>query len=367
MKHAWYNESTNQWVSENCAFNSPGHIYDCIGYDHSTGIGYIVPGGGSGDDKLWKSTWTKGQPLERPTVGSSSAGPQIPTILYAGNDHFVSGSSAMDWHPNLFGPGDGGMVVVCQRGIAGFRKSTYRFHIIVSGASVDHPVCVYSRGLDAIIACNGNTVYKIDDYQTWISSADPGLDPAPVDFSFDHGGAAVAALVDDPLGRPTLYALEKGSGGRVWKYNRGAWDLQSFRHPFTARDNNDENWMVAAMYGHGCIWALEQGPLPTSRIWRPNDIPASISRMPAVNNRTNTLTVSPNPYSSGALAVRTSVKGVLQILDVRGRLLYQSAIAGNTVIPGSRLAGMHITPGMVFVRVRVKDGRFVQKPLLILR
>jgi hypothetical protein len=81
----------------------------------------------------------------------------------------------------------------------------------------------------------------------------------------------VAALVDDPNGGPTVYALEKISPFRAWKYDAGTWVLQAGKtHPFRG-DGSAEDFMVAACYGLGVFWALEgTNGQARSRIWKPD-------------------------------------------------------------------------------------------------
>jgi hypothetical protein len=378
MEHAWYDELANQWISENCGFNAAGHAFDCVAYDHAEGVGYLVPGGGQ-DDVLWKSTWTRGQSLSKPVIASSHAEGQIDELMYPTKDNFVSGALAQDWHPNLFGPGDGGMVVICQKGIAGWRKSTDTWHVIVPRGNFsigpDHPGCVYSRGLDAVIASpnkDNNKLFKIDDYQTWISSDDPGLDPAPIDFGFDHGGHPIAAIVDDPLERPTIYALEKTGSGRVWKYSNGKWALQSFKHPFTATDNGGENWMVAAMYGHGCIWALERtSGLPRSRVWRPNDIATTISNRPAASKGAHVLKVSPNPfYSETKIAVSHQLSAVSKIdmalYSINGKLVKELKADSRELKAGISMKTPGLSNGIYILKTNI-NGKIYTKQLFLMK
>jgi hypothetical protein len=379
MEHGWYDEKTNQWVSENCGFNAPGHAWDAVGYDHAQGVGYVIPGG-SRDDVLYASTWTPGQPLSRPTIATSTASGQINTILYSGNYTFASGSAAMDWHPNLFGSGEPGMVIVCQKGIGGWRKSSNTWHIIVPSGNYsippNSPGCVYSRGLGAVIASvnkDGRKLFKIDDYNSWISSNDPGLDAAPIDFGFDHGGASIAAIVDDPLERPTMYALEKNGSNRVWKYNNGKWTVQSFKHPFVGRDNYGENWMVAAMYGHGCIWALEGGGsgLPRSRIWRPDDIAAAISNAPVAVEQAHVLRVSPNPfYVETKIAVSYQLSAVSRIdmalYNINGKLVKKLRADSRELKAGITLNTTSLPNGIYVLKTNI-SGKIYTKQLFLMK
>lgn len=272
MVHFVYDMNNNIFRSVNCGFSRTGHVYDCIAYDYSLGRGYLVPGGGTGDDALWYTDLVPGSNPALPQAISEAAYSSIPSILYASSQAFVSNSSAMDFHPNLFGTGDGGHVIVTQKGIAARRKSTGAYSILFSQSSQigSNPCCVYSRGVDACIVQLGlgGNVYRVSSNTnvTLITSC-------PLDLGPDHSGTSVAALVDSPFGDSTMYAIEKVASGRVWKLTGGnTWSLQTYTHDFSASVTGPSmDFQVAAYYGHNCIVAIERtGTFGRLRLWRPN-------------------------------------------------------------------------------------------------
>jgi fibronectin type 3 domain-containing protein len=276
MTHAFFDESTSTWLSENCGFDRNGHVYDSSAYDYTTGTGYLVPGGGR-DNFLYRTTWSPGSALSTPSPTSKDANTEISSIMYASSGDFISSEGAMDYHPNLFGEGLGGMVIVCKRGIAAWRKSTDTYSVILSSSGIwdnaDIPSCVYSRGLDACIVCiNGPETGTAKAYRVSRNNSITVINTPPMAFGPDSLSVDSAALVDDPLGRATVYALDRTSAKRVWKYSSGSWVLQGFTHPFTGLGDTTD-FLVAAAYGRGVIMGLERvntGNLrPRLRLWKP--------------------------------------------------------------------------------------------------
>jgi hypothetical protein len=195
----------------------------------------------------------------------------------------VSAEGGCAFHPNLFGVGDPGVVVLCQRGVIAWRKNTNTWHQIpglYTGTVVgDVPTCVYITGLGAVIVSNG------DSFDTWSITSGPTvtqLQDAPFKcgaVSWDstspadaHGGI----IVDDPQQRATCYILEKTHSTatqtrQVYKYSAGTWVLQSYGHPFVSPQSSGEDWAAITLYGYGTILGLERiNNTFRARIWRPN-------------------------------------------------------------------------------------------------
>lgn len=276
MQHCVYEFDANTFHCENCGFNHQGHVYDSVAYDHADGKAYLVPGGGQGS-LIYETTPTNTSPGTLVSTGKD-ANDEIAGIMYAGSGWFVSSEGAMDIHPNLFGAGAAGLVIVCKRGLGAWRKSTNVFSVILGTGTFDNcniPTVVYSRGLGACILTtniNSNAAYRVVSSSSVIQ-----INDTPIAFGPDQGTTVSASVCDDPNEGATVYALEKLNNGRVWKYSAGTWALQSgVTHPFHG-DGDEEDWVIIAGYGLALpgrcpIIAIERTTSgnPRIRLWRPD-------------------------------------------------------------------------------------------------
>ncbi len=274
MHHFVYDMVNNIFRSANCGFNTSGHVYDCVAYDYDDARGFLVPGGGR-DDTLWYTDVVPGSTPANPTSFGDTAATAISSIMYT-TGSFISAEGAMDYHPNLYGAGQGGWVIVCQKGIAARRKSTGVYSTIMGAGTfinADVPGCVYSRGLDAcVVAINGPGTGTAMTYKVTNSTTITTLSAQPMSLGPDRNNTG-AALVDAPNGQATVYALERVANGKVWKLSGTSWELQTYTHPFIGL-GSAEDFMVAPYYDYGCFVALERvntgNRYARLRLWRPN-------------------------------------------------------------------------------------------------
>ena len=279
-KHYEYDEDTNIWTGGSTVGLGPNqhtHVYDNPTYDHVTGTRYYIEGANS--DTVWK--WDIGDNLLTGwTESARSASLDIPSILANDTEFWDTSEGASEWHPNLFGANQGGLVIVCRRGVGAYNPRTDIYSVIIPNTTwtsgIDTPAALYCRGLDAVFVWNrqNDQTFKITDSTTyspltWPSNVAAGIGPDPT-------GGGNAKPVDDPAEGATFYCLEDNATRRVWKYNSGAdtYDLQSFSHPFQSSDaGSPEDFQIAAMYDHKTIMAIERttsGDFARMRVWRPN-------------------------------------------------------------------------------------------------
>lgn len=266
-----YDELTNQWNSAIPTWGTgseTGHTYDSNAYDYERGEHYYQRHNDSRRIRRWQQNYT----LDRWDDLAIDFSPLNPIT---GNNLGINstGETGQAWHPNLFGPGDGGLVIVCYRGIGAWRRSTNTCSVLASfsvSGTVDVPCCEYVAGLNAVIVSIGN------DLRTWRVNAGPTVTavanaPLKVGCINDNAGAR---FVDDPLGRPFAWALEvnNAAGNRVWRWDGTSFVLQPHTHPFGQgnQNGNQAATVVAAVRPYGVIWALERfNNSLRSHIWKP--------------------------------------------------------------------------------------------------
>jgi hypothetical protein len=268
-RHIVYDELTHSWqASGDLGFPLTGHIYDAVGYDEDTGDFWNAR---YASDRVRR--WVYGTALNAfidPATSDPNTG--ITSIMANGTTFTSSGTPTACWHPNMYGAGDHGLVVLCNEGAGVWRKNTNTWHVLVNYASstpgtLNRGVALYVKGLGASIITIGGDLkaWRIDD-----GPVVTAISNTPQNFGHATTGAAV---IDDPNEGPTCYALEKNiTNQRVWKLVGGSsWVLQSFTHPFSSTDSDQINWVGTACYGLGVIWGLERdNNTIRGTLWKPN-------------------------------------------------------------------------------------------------
>src|SRR5690606_27998082 len=119
----------NRWVVvAKGMWNNPGHIYGNTAFDQTTGDLYQIRGGAnsSANDHHLRAGWWK---FATKDWGYTT------TDIYGGSEGIVSHANGAAYHPNLYGPGDGGLIWETQFRTCFWRKSTGAVQNI--GHSVD--------------------------------------------------------------------------------------------------------------------------------------------------------------------------------------------------------------------------------------
>ena len=260
-----YNGDTNTWSGAKFGGSELGHIYDSFAYDPATGDVYS---GTWASDVLQK--WAYGDALTSWSNVSTSS-------------QTLTGSTqpAMCWHPNLYGPGDGGLLVMSQSGgngrLVAWRKSTDAWSV-VSGTthanSYTYPMrggMVYVRGGGYVLAAfnptTGGNTYKVAAGSGGSLGTVSTIDDVPIPCNAEGGSTQSGMLLDDPLGTDSAYILEKGGTDRVWKLSGTSWTLKGYTHPLEV---SDTEYVVASCYPHGVFWRQYHNTT-NSMVWRPND------------------------------------------------------------------------------------------------
>lgn len=248
-----------------------GHLYESFAYDPKERALYIG---------RWNQTY-----LQKWVFGSDPESGWTTTEEYG--SHWMPNSTPtappLAWHPNLFGLGDGGLVILrnvnesTDMELLAWRKSTGTFHSIpgTQHKCTNNPqlgACRYVRSGDYVIgtSATGNT-YKVPaGYDGSLGTA-VQIENPPIPCRYSSGGT-VGILIDDPTGLGAPYILEKAGNNRVWRYDEAEdeWTLQSYTHPFPrGSTSSDAQWYVASCFPLGVFWCVNQTGTPRTLLWRP--------------------------------------------------------------------------------------------------
>jgi hypothetical protein len=264
-----YNATTNTWsyAIYGGGGSDLGHVYESFGYDPNAGVIY---------QGMWASNgvrrWSYGSALDSWTV------PATTSSIHLTNDV----QPAMGWHPNLFGAGDGGLLVIANTtgntaALVAWRKSTNTWSTVAGtthAVSGDYPgqgTVVYMRGGGFAIAAfhpaNGGNTYTVAAGSGGTIGTVTQINDVPLLCGYGDGADNVGILLDDPAGS-FAYILEKRGSHRVWKLSGSSWILKGYAHPL---DPGDIYYAVASVYPHGVFWRKHHSTSTPSRLWRPND------------------------------------------------------------------------------------------------
>ncbi len=207
-----------------------GHIYDNSAIDPATGDVYLAI---QSENVIRRGTYSTGS-WDFTTV----------TGTYA-NASFTSPPNGLAWHPNLYGSGDGGLLIGTRQHPWAWRKSTNTFEqVVVSGqgvhGSTSGPGFYVAADDVAYIMGGAGPTYRFP-------AGSGGSLGAPVDVSANlpinlvigGGSGSHARMIEDPKGTGHLYILEANGTARVWKSTDQSanWTLQGFTHPMESGSN----------------------------------------------------------------------------------------------------------------------------------
>lgn len=287
FSHFHYTEATQTWVKtwdeRMDASTTSGHLWNHC-FDYATGDYYFVKTTDQFIYRFNRSTWGGGaitaweQTSVCPNSWMSTLG--------------VSSHCGLGYHPNLFGPGDGGVIV---RGIVNaiaWRKSTDTWQRIAGpytnpsphrnhpggGAShwfSDTDIMVIGTGEDGGQS-SGRTPLQffnagsggLVNTSPGTSTTDPNVIVAGQSSTTNH-----AHMVVNPHNATELLLLEKVSTRRWWRStDRGnTWSQMPGVHPFFP---GEEWFSVCSIPDYGVLWAVHSGQTlgianRSSLLWNP--------------------------------------------------------------------------------------------------
>lgn len=250
--------------------NGKGHAYDCLALDITAGELYFLAGY-AGSAVKWN-----GSDFVKATGNVSGAGT-------ADDSNSPRGQS---WHPNLYGPGDGGLIHVrgpgSGGGIMAWRKSLGAAANFVKIGNAPYSGIRYSQG----VYCRAldQQILSMGEQGLACLRVVPGTTPQVVQNPFDFpcrvassaGDANLARLLGTPSGSVAVF--ESASPYRVWRMELPgegtqafAWQLMGFTNPMR---NINSSWPTADIDDLGVYWTLAESvdsgtALPKSTLRRP--------------------------------------------------------------------------------------------------
>ena len=240
FSHHIYNEANNEWRATNPAaagLEGIGHIWNSA-FDPATGDYYHIQ---MQYDTVYRMTRAN---------ASWSLITRVPSAYVGENGNGPGPWPGLAWHPNLFGRGDGGLVLRGYRGTIAWRKSSNQWQSI-GDSSFD-----FKAGGDSVYFADTDTVVLGTGYPNGsdnraeliqIEAGSGGqarpyrvVGNAPLHVA-GRGQDRVGKMVAHPLDPTRLIILEEkdpnsATSAQWWiSSDRGAtWREQSTPHPFRA-------------------------------------------------------------------------------------------------------------------------------------
>jgi hypothetical protein len=286
--HWIYSEASGAWRSTTLDLvpGQAGHIWN-VAFDEKKGNYYYLDFDTNNFVRKMDRGTENGQ--------GSANNPWTRTSTATGfNLRISKPESGPGYHPNLYGQGDGGLIVWCGRTLAAWRESTDTWELMASyGSSSVYYVkqnCaeVYIPGLDKLIIGSGKRSGVLQDDFMVVSAGNNGslatmqpptyVGPIPV-VGQTSGHLPWGKLVLDPNNNSRVLILEAGpqrSGLRVWSsVNAGqSWKLEPYDHPFNNlpwTGGDAGAWTVGSCTTHGVLWGMAyDGSTSQSILWKPN-------------------------------------------------------------------------------------------------
>lgn len=255
--HRVYDEATDTWSDGGLSDDAPGHIYGSATIDSDTGDLYLL---------VWSDT-----SVRRFSGGTQSWDFQTSNWVI-GNTSTAPRSSVV-WHPNLYGPGDGGLIVDCgynTQPIIAWRKSTDTWATIVApptGSPGYTGVGCYLPSLDTALVGGSNDGTATGKLITPGPSVSTG-DVFPLELAGDsRTNPAYGAVVPHPGNQAKFLILQNGdmptNGRAVYHSTDGVAWTQVADHPFS----DAQGGVFCSIPRLGVIWFI--GRSSQSVIWRP--------------------------------------------------------------------------------------------------
>lgn len=271
-----YQASNNTWThyeGPGSSSDESGHVYESIAYDPATGRLY---NGNYGGDTV------KAKDLETSLVS------WINPVTAAYSEPFTNDiQPAMAWHPNLFGVGDGGLVV--QKGnwgdptgiLLAWRKGgsapntwseipgvSWSGNIGGGGPAYNGAVVYCKAGDFCVFSCPaqaGNLAWRIPAGSGGNLATAVQIQNAPMQVGYSDTGVT-GGLYDSPKDAdPHMYLIQKG-GSSVWKCDGSTWSPAG-SHPLSYPDNY---FILASCQPHGVFMVRGFYASTPTQIWRPS-------------------------------------------------------------------------------------------------
>lgn len=241
FSHHIYNEAANEWRNTDPAaagLSGTGHIWNSA-FDPQTGDYYHIH--------------YQYEDVYRMTRASASWSvvARVPAAYLGSSGNSPGPWPGTAWHPNLFGAGDGGLIVRGNRGVIAWRKRTGQWQSLGDYSSWNFKAggdYVYFADTDSVVMGTGypnggeqdRELIRIDAGAGGVAPQYRVAGTAPL-WVAGRGQDRVGKMVAHPLDPRRLIILEEkdpnnSSSAKWWiSSDRGAtWREQSTPHPFRA-------------------------------------------------------------------------------------------------------------------------------------
>jgi hypothetical protein len=192
--------------------------------------------------------------------------------------------TALVYHPNLFGSGDGGLIAQSPNNIFAWRRTSNSWSTLASGSYGKGGQGIYLPWNDTALFGGGDfngfkgAFYRISAGAAGSPSksiADLGVN-TPITVGSAGGSTAIGKIVIDPVRANRLLLLETFGSERVWASanNGDSWQSTGIRHPFANLAGYGYNGYTAnSIPEYGVVFGLTSNTSlekATFRLWKPN-------------------------------------------------------------------------------------------------
>ena len=262
--HQYFDLRINAWVpvtSGISSWNQYGHIYGGTAFDEASG-------------DLYQNISLNGADTSRRVHhfrhSSQSWDSRAPTNSPISTGSLNSTWNGLAWHPNLYGSGDGGLVIGQPAAFFFWRKSTDtvdRANHPINTYGGKEAAAIYWPAKDAVIigGSGGNLAMVTSN-----GSSTPTvtkLPPPPVRTAGESSlGSGFGSIHVHP-GNPNKIMIVESVGQRTWTSTNGSTWTRVSDHPF----DFTPRVVCSLKAGLGCLWAVGRDTQPKSysRLWRP--------------------------------------------------------------------------------------------------
>jgi hypothetical protein len=262
-QHQYYTVSTGQWtVVGRGMWSNPGHIYGNMSIDWTTGDVYQVRGGAdssSGRDNYRRAArW----------LYSTKQWGYTSTDIYSGA--LESHANGAAWHPNLYGPGDGGLIWDTQQRTCFWRKSNGAVQDVSHGFFGEYiGVGEYWPAQDKAVigGASGGQLALVSPNGGGTPIVTPvGVPPVETAGNSYETASNFGSLHVHPSNPGKLLILERKGSHRVFTSTDARNWTQTGTHPFTV----DPVVICQLRGGLNAFWGVGcSGSTQISKLWKP--------------------------------------------------------------------------------------------------
>lgn len=293
--HWIYSAATDSWRSTTTDLipGALGHVWN-VGFDINTGDYYYLAQNASEEFVRYmdRSAEAGAGQTNSPWTQTATATP----------DDIRGGSpeGCVHFHPNLYGSGDGGLILWGLTFMSAWRQSTDTWTRLAGYGGSASPYWsqsngggIYLPGYDRLVMGTGFSASAQSPRFMVVEAGSGGSleanspnfalhsPPAAVEKVINSTSAALpwGKLVVDPANDSRLMILEAGPPHRVWtdtSGGEGPWALESYTHPFAANlplsSGDAGSWTVGHCLTYGVLWGMAyNGTTSQSILWKPDN------------------------------------------------------------------------------------------------